>query len=88
MDEWWKANSDLPTKVQKARAEWYAPKSAGYKSLQPGNHDTLPQFGFPFLDGWSYEEWYGIVSQGDGSNSPFCRQLRPAYQTLRTLWRK
>ncbi len=88
MDEWWKANSDLPEKVQKARAEWYAQRSATYKSLQPQNHDVVPQFGFPFIDGWSYEEWYGIVSQGNGQNSPFVRIMRPAYDTMRTLWRK
>lgn len=88
MDEWWKANSDLPEKVQKARAEWYAPKSADYKNLQPDKQDILPQFGFPFLDGWSYEEWYGIAAQGNGGCSPFCRQLRPAYHAMRQMWRK
>lgn len=88
MDEWWKANADLPLKVQKARPEWYAQRSATYKNLQPQNHDTVPQFGFPFLDGWSYEEWYGIVSQGNGKNSPFVRILRPAYFTLQSIWRK
>lgn len=88
MDEWWKANSDLPLKVQKARPEWYASKSALYKALQPEVQDKVPQFGFPFIDGWSYEEWYGIVSQGNGKDSPFCRQLRPAYYALQDLWNK
>ncbi len=86
MDEWWKANADLPEKIQKARSEWYASKSAMYKNLQPDKHDTVPQFGFPFLDGWSYEEWYGLISQGDGSNSPFARHLRPAYSTMKNMW--
>lgn len=88
MDEWWKANSDLPEKVQKSRAEWYAPKSATYKNLQPHTHDAVPQFGFPFLDGWSYEEWYGLISQGDGKHSPFLRALRPSYETMSRMWRK
>jgi len=88
VDEWWKANSDLPEKVQKARAAWYAPRSAIYKSLQPSNHDVVPQFGFPFLDGWSYEEWYGLAGQGDGKNSPFVRQLRKSYYTLQSIWRE
>lgn len=88
MDEWWKANSDLPEKVQKARAEWYGPRSATYKSLQPDVQETVPQFGFPFIDGWSYEEWYGIVSQGNGKGSPFCRQVRQAYRTMQELWNK
>jgi beta-glucuronidase len=87
MDEWWKANSDLPEKVQKAKADWYAPKSATYKSLQPDKHDVVPQFGFPFLDGWSYEEWFGLISQGNGQDSPFCRQLRPSYFTMQDMWK-
>lgn len=86
MDEWWKANSDLPESVQKERGAWYAERSAIYKSLQPENHDDVPQFGFPFLDGWSYEEWYGVVSQGNGSDSPFLRVLRPAYTTMQKMW--
>jgi beta-glucuronidase len=88
MDEWWKANSDLPERVQKEKAEWYATKSDIYKNLQPENHDAVPQFGFPFLDGWSYEEWYGLVAQGDGKHSPFMRQLRPAYFSIKEMLNK
>lgn len=86
IDEWWKANSDLPLKIQKERPEWYASKSALYKNLQPENHDPLPQFGGPYLDGWSYEEWFGIVSQGSGKGSPFARVLRPAYYRMKEIW--
>jgi beta-glucuronidase len=86
VDEWWKANSDLPDYVQKERADWYASRSATYKDLQPTRHDKVPQFGFPFLDGWSYEEWLGVAGQGDGSGSPFARELRPAYFQMRDLW--
>jgi hypothetical protein len=85
-DEWWKANSDLPMKIQRQKAAWYAPLSAQYKSLNPAVHDTVPQFGAPFLDGWSYEEWLGVTGQGDGKNSPFMRQLRPAYSEYKKLW--
>ncbi len=88
MDEWWKANSDLPERVQKEKPEWYASRSAVYKNLQPDNHENVPQFGFPFLDGWSYEEWYGLIGQGDGKGSPFVRQLRPAYFSIKELWNK
>ncbi len=88
MDEWWKANSDLPERVQKEKPEWYAQRSATYKSLQPDKHENVPQFGFPFLDGWSYEEWYGLVGQGTGEGSPFVRQLRPAYFAIKELWNK
>jgi beta-glucuronidase len=85
-DEWWKANSDLPLKFQKENAEWYAPRSAGYKNLQPENQDKLPQFGGPYLDGWSYEEWFGVTSMGSGKGSPFARILRPAYFRMKSLW--
>lgn len=87
-DEWWKANSDLPLKIQQQKKDWYAARSAQYKDLQPGKHDTVPQFGAPFLDGWSYEEWFGVATQGNGSDSPFLRQLRPAYFTYQQLWKK
>ncbi|MBI4397011.1 MAG: hypothetical protein HY548_07950, partial [Elusimicrobia bacterium] len=88
MDEWWKANADLPEKIRRERADWYASKSAIYKNLQPENHDVVPQFGLPFVDGWSYEEWFGLVGQGTGRDSPFCRILRPAYLTMQALWKK
>jgi beta-glucuronidase len=86
MDEWWKANADLPESVQMSRAAWYEPRSKIYKDLQPERHDAVPQFGFPFLDGWSYEEWYGLVAQGSGKDSPFSRQLRPAYYRMKEIW--
>jgi hypothetical protein len=78
----------VPEKVQKARADWHASKSATYKNLQPDKQDTVPQFGFPFLDGWSYEEWYGLVSQGTGKSSPFVRELRPSYYRMKEVWKK
>jgi beta-galactosidase/beta-glucuronidase len=87
-DEWWKANSDLPLSIQQQKKAWYAERSAAYKNLQPEKHDSVPQFGAPFLDGWSYEEWLGITSQGDGSDSPFLRQLRPSYFTYKKMWEK
>jgi beta-glucuronidase len=88
LDEWWKANSDLPEKVQKSRADWYTSHSATYKNLQPTTQDKVPQFGFPFIDGWSYEEWYGLAGQGNGTTSPFCRVLRPSYFALKKFWNK
>lgn len=41
---------------------------------------------FPYRDGWAHEEWYGIVGQGDGSGSPYLRQLRKAYFALQEIW--
>lgn len=40
---------------------------------------TNATFAFPFPDGFSHEEWLGIVSQGKGQNSPFERHLRKTY---------
>lgn len=55
--------------------EWWK-AGAGF---EPTLQDTKPQSRGPFLDGFMYEEWLGIVSQGNGEGSPFLRQLRPAY---------
>jgi beta-glucuronidase len=49
--------------------------------------DIVGQFGGPFPDGWSYEDWYGVVSNGDGKDSPFKRQLRKSYFLFKDeLW--
>jgi beta-glucuronidase len=65
--------------------EWW--KAGSPPTFDPAVHDTVGQFAGPFPDGWSYEEWYGIVSQGDGKNSPFERQLRQAYFLFKDeLW--
>jgi beta-glucuronidase len=66
--------------------EWW--KAGPPPAFDPARHDTIGQFKGPFPDGWSYEEWYGIVSQGDGRHSPFLRQLRPAYYVFKDqLWK-
>ncbi len=39
-----------------------------------------------FPDGWSSEEWLGIVRQGNGKHSPFLRQLRKSYFLYEELW--
>ncbi|MCP4649653.1 MAG: hypothetical protein GY853_06185 [PVC group bacterium] len=62
-----------------------------WKDTQSGDsvysHQTEPQFHWGILpDGWSHEEWFGICSQGNGSNSPFLRQLREAYYVYKSLW--
>lgn len=41
---------------------------------------------FPYRDGWAHEEWYGVIGQGDGSGSPYLRQLRQAYFVLQEIW--
>ena len=35
-----------------------------------------------------FEEWLGMASQGDGSQSPYLRQLRISYELYRQLWNK
>lgn len=64
--------------------EWW---KAG-TGTDPNVHDKQPQFGAPFLDGWSYEEWFGLVSQGDGSDSPYLRQPRKVYDYYKEAWNK
>ena len=36
-------------------------------------------------DGWSFE-WNGMAGQGDGTQSPFLRELRKVYSTYKDLW--
>jgi hypothetical protein len=65
--------------------EWW--KAGPPPQYDASIHDIVGQFGGPFPDGWSYEEWYGLVSQGNGKNSPFERQLRKAYFVFKDeLW--
>jgi hypothetical protein len=63
--------------------EWW--KAGAWKP--PSQHDASQgQWAGPFPDGRGHEEWFGITSQGNGSHSPYMRQLRKAYWTLRALW--
>ena len=65
--------------------EWW--KAGAWKP--PSQHDTSKgQWQGPFPDGWGHEEWFGIVSQGDGKHSPYLRQLRKSYWVLKDLWTK
>lgn len=58
-----------------------------WKSYNPDEHNTNPNFAGPFPDGWMYEEWLGVCSQGDGKSSPYLRQLRESYYLYQRLWR-
>jgi beta-glucuronidase len=65
--------------------EWW--KAGAPPTFDPSVHSTSGQFAGPFPDGWSYEEWYGIVGQGDGKNSPYERELRKSYFLFKDdLW--
>lgn len=59
-----------------------------WKAYEPYIHDERGQFIGPFLDGYIHEEWLGVTSQGDGSKSPFLRQLKKAYFVYEDLWNR
>ena len=57
-----------------------------WKAYEPDCHDWHRLSAGPFLDGYFYEEWFGICGQGQGKNSPFLRQLKKSYYTYKELW--
>jgi tetratricopeptide (TPR) repeat protein len=58
-----------------------------WKAYEPSVHDTKGLFNGPFPDGYMHEEWLGVTGQGDGSMSPFLRQLRKGYYYYQKVWR-
>lgn len=65
--------------------EWW--KAGTPPQFDPGAHDVTGQWRGPFPDGWMYEEWLGVASQGAGKSSPTLRHLRKSYFALQSLWR-
>ncbi len=59
-----------------------------WKNYDPYTHDTESDAIGPFPGGYYYEEWFGLTGQGDGSKSPFLRQLKKSYFTYKELWNK
>lgn len=59
-----------------------------WKAYEPSLHDVKQNWSGPFPDGWNYEEWLGVASQGDGKSSPFLRQLKKSYFTYKEMWTK
>ncbi|MFA5088060.1 MAG: glycoside hydrolase family 2 TIM barrel-domain containing protein [Candidatus Omnitrophota bacterium] len=57
-----------------------------WKNYEPYRHDKKSDAIGPFPGGYYYEEWFGIIGQGNGRNSPFLRQLRKSYFTYQDLW--
>ncbi len=57
-----------------------------WKAYESNVHDTEKLYSGPFPGGWVYEEWFGIVGQGDGSRSPFLRELRESYFLYKKMW--
>lgn len=58
-----------------------------WKGYEPLVHDTKGLWVGPFPDGYMHEEWLGVCGQGDGSLSPFLRQLRKAYYVYQKMWK-
>ncbi|MCU0665669.1 MAG: hypothetical protein MUF05_01025 [Candidatus Omnitrophica bacterium] len=58
-----------------------------WKAYEPSLHDTKGIAIGPFPDGYYYEEWFGLCSQGQGKDSPFLRHLRKSYYLYQKLWR-
>jgi beta-glucuronidase len=55
----------------------------------PYEHDTkIGAWRGPTQDSWMNDEWMALCSQGDGSKSPFLRQLRKVYYMFKEEWRK
>lgn len=57
-----------------------------WKAYEPHHHDKEALFSGAFLDGYMYEEWLGLMGQGDGSKSPFLRQPKKSYFKYKELW--
>ncbi len=57
-----------------------------WKNYEPHVHDKRSDAVGPFPGGYYYEEWFGVLSQGNGKNSPFLRQIRPSYLKYKELW--
>jgi len=64
--------------------EWW--KAGQPPRFSPTVQETIFNWPGPFPGGHMFEEWLGVVSQGDGSASPFLRQLRPSYRFYQQVW--
>ena len=64
--------------------EWW--KAGPPPKFSPQVQETTGDFQANFPDGWMYEEWLGLTSQGDGSHSPTMRQLRKSYEYFKKAW--
>ncbi|MBU1086084.1 MAG: immunoglobulin domain-containing protein [Candidatus Omnitrophica bacterium] len=65
--------------------EWW--KAQNEPSDAPWIQEITSQFYWGIMpDHYAHEEWFGICSQGDGSQSPFLRQTRSAYDLYKQMW--
>jgi tetratricopeptide (TPR) repeat protein len=59
-----------------------------WKNYEPFRHDRKSDAVGPFPGGYYFEEWFGLVGQGNGTHSPFLRQLRKSYYMYKDLWKE
>ncbi|MFT7538223.1 MAG: hypothetical protein ACI9F2_000366, partial [Lysobacterales bacterium] len=59
-----------------------------WKNYEPYMHDKTSDAIGPFPGGYYFEEWFGLVSQGNGKHSPYMRQLRPVYDMYKDYWNR
>jgi beta-glucuronidase len=59
-----------------------------WKNYEPFRHDRKSDAIGPFPGGYYFEEWFGLIGQGNGQNSPFLRHLRPVYHFYKKAWNK
>lgn len=64
--------------------EWW--KTGLPPKFSAKEHETVGDFVAAFPDGFMHEEWLGLTSQGDGSHSPYMRQLRKSYDYYKKVW--
>jgi len=66
--------------------EWW--KAGPPPQFDPAVQEKIGQFTGPFPDGWFYEEFLGVCSQGNGKHSPFMRQLKKSFFIYKEIWNK
>jgi len=57
-----------------------------WKNYEPYMHDRISAAVGPFPGNYYFEEWFGLVGQGNGQNSPFMRHLRDSYHFYKSRW--
>lgn len=56
-----------------------------YMDGSPGEHNPGTKYWATSLDNLDHEEWFGIMSMGDGSDS-LMRQKRKSYDYFQDIW--
>lgn len=59
-----------------------------WKAGNPSSHDTGGGAAVHQPDGFSNEEWYGLMSAADNGSGPDILTPRPVYTTLKQAWRQ